>query len=518
MKNTEWRKFAPMGLYLALLAALFAGALYLVQRDFSLYIQISLALMVIGLALFVILDPDRVRSLLSGRQARHGSNALVLSAAFIGILVVINYLAYENPKRWDLTEDASYTLTPETVAALRSLPQPVEALAFFSSNVNPEPARALLETYKFNSEGSFSYRFIDPVADPLAARGINVPIDPAGTVVLVMGDRQEKVARALEEDMTGALVRMLGEKLTVYFLTGHGEYSPEDAGEQSFSQLSQVLSSKSYQVQTLNLLANPSIPDDARTIVIAGPTKPVTESEIALIRSFVEAGGGLVVMLEPPIMTDFGDSADPLAEYLSADWGIQAGMDMVVDLSSNQPFLAFSGAYDTQHLVTNRMNRMITAFPTARSVTADPMAEGVSVTELIFTSQNSWAETDLALLESTQQAAPDEGVDKLGPVSLMAASENFINGSRVIVFGDADFASNATFSYLGNGDIAVNAIDWVSEQENLINLTPKTPTQRVLLPSTTLTEGLIALGAVFLPSGLVIAAGILTFAQRRRRG
>jgi hypothetical protein len=68
--------------------------LYIVQREFSLAIQISLSLVLIGLALYVILDPQRVRKGLTGRQARYGSNAILLSVAFIGIVVVINYLFF----------------------------------------------------------------------------------------------------------------------------------------------------------------------------------------------------------------------------------------------------------------------------------------------------------------------------------------------------------------------------------------------------------------------------------------
>ncbi len=87
-----WRRFAPIGLYLAGVAALVSLGLYIIQRQMSLALQISLALIIIGLALYALLDPDKIRQLLTGRQARYGSNALILVLAFIGIVVVINYL------------------------------------------------------------------------------------------------------------------------------------------------------------------------------------------------------------------------------------------------------------------------------------------------------------------------------------------------------------------------------------------------------------------------------------------
>ena len=105
MLNQDLRRFAPYGLYLsgvALVATLILAFLY---RAFTLPVQISLAVTVLGLAVFVLLDPGRTRELLTGRQARYGSNALVLSLAVVGIVIVINYLGYQNTRRWDLTED-----------------------------------------------------------------------------------------------------------------------------------------------------------------------------------------------------------------------------------------------------------------------------------------------------------------------------------------------------------------------------------------------------------------------------
>jgi len=79
----------------------------------------------IGLAIFAILAPKRVRALLTGRQAKYGSNALVISIAFIGILIFGNVLAFQNPVPIDWTETKENTLAPETINVLQSLPQTV---------------------------------------------------------------------------------------------------------------------------------------------------------------------------------------------------------------------------------------------------------------------------------------------------------------------------------------------------------------------------------------------------------
>ncbi len=518
----QWRRFAPAGLYIAVLAGLVSFGLYIVLRKFTLPLQISLGMVVVGVALFAILDPERVRIALTGRQARYGSNALVMTLAFTGILVVVNYLVYGHPQRWDLTENKQFTLAPESIATLAELPQKVQALAFFTPRFNSETAQGLLDQYKFRGNGNFDYIFVNPEADPILAQQNNITRD--GTIVLQMGTKQEQVTLITERELTAGLVRLISTgPRTIYFLTGHGEYSPDESGDRSYSQVKTILESKNYTVKSFNLLAENKIPEDAQVIVIAGPMKPVSQAEVEQLKSFVDGGGKLTVMEEPLPVTDFGQEPDPLAAYLTQSWGITLGKDIVVDLTSNQPFFAVANQYG-DHLITQKMQGIVTFFPTARSVTIDTDQSGSNDVELVFTADQSWAETDLAALADNSQAGqslqvnPDQGVDLMGPVSIAVSGENLSNNSRVVVFGDADFASDNFYNQYGNGDLLVNAIDWVDEQENLINLTPKDNVQRLLIPPQPYAMNLILLGSVFILPGSVLLAGVVVWIQRRRRG
>ncbi|MDI6695628.1 MAG: GldG family protein [Anaerolineales bacterium] len=516
--KAEWRRFAPLGLYLSGAAILVAAGLYVVQRQFNLAIQISLGLFVIGLALFALLDPERVRRFLVGRQARYGSNALVLTLAFVGILVVVNYLVYHNTKRWDLTEDKQFTLAPESLNTLQSLPEKVTARAFYSPRASKESAERLLEQFKLNSNGRFDYEFIDPEKNPVVAEQAKITQD--STIVLYMGDRQQSVRFASEQELAGGLVRLMNpESQTIYFLSGHGEYIPDVSGDQSMSLVKRTLESKNYKVETLNLLATNQIPDEAKVIVIAGPRNLLSEAEISQLKDFLSKGRGLVVMQEPRPLTNYGEAADPLANYLLQDWGIEYGENIIVDLTSSQPFAPFAAQYG-QHPITQPIQRTTTQFPTARSATAAATAgAGVSLVNLVLTAPQSWAETNLKGLEDNQQQIQfDDGQDTSGPISLAVAGENFETKSRVVAFGDADFAIDVNFPAYANGDLLVNAIDWAVGQEQLISLTPKNSTPRMMLPPQTTTLNLIFLGTVIVLPGLALVGGVWTFIQRRRRG
>lgn len=517
--DKKLKAYAPVGLYVSLLALLTAGSLYFVYGQFNLSVQIALAVVVIGLAAFVLLDPDRVRQALSGRQARYGSNAAVLVLAFTGIIVVLNYLVYKNPQRWDLTEDKVNTLSQETLDTLQALEEPVQVTGYYTqrSLFAQEQAQTVLDSYKTGSGGRFSYSFIDPEANPLVAQEAGITQDQ--TLVLQMGERQQQVLYPSENELTSALVRLMsGRELTVYFLSGHGEYSLEGGNDRTLSVAADTLASKNYRVEELNLLAEKQIPEDADLLVIAGPMLPLSQAEIDQIAEFSQNGGALIVMEEPPVLTDFGDAEDPLAEYLTESWGITLGDDIVLSPGqTDNEVIAVADQYGF-HPITDKLDQVATFYPSARSVQVGTEAENVNLTPLVMTApyDTTWAETDMeALLGGV--AEPDEMEDLPGPVTVAVAGEQRESDSRIVVFGDADFASDYNFYTQRNGDMLINSADWVTDQEELINLTPREQTQRFMLPPFPAYTNLVILVTVFLLPGLVLGAGIWVWIQRRRR-
>ncbi len=127
---------------------------------------LSAGFTILAFAIYVVLEPEKIRQAITGRQARYGSNALVMTIAFLGILIVGNVLTFQNPKRLDLTQDKSHTLAPETLKALQTLPASVSAVGFFSSTLPTDTATQLLNNFKASSNGRFSFKFVNPDTDP----------------------------------------------------------------------------------------------------------------------------------------------------------------------------------------------------------------------------------------------------------------------------------------------------------------------------------------------------------------
>ena len=510
------RRLAP-ALYLAALILLMAfGAWYVINRRVDVYGWVGLGLAGAALAAAILLDPGRARRALTGRQARHGSNTLLISLGVLGIIVLVNVLASANPARADLTEDQQYTLAPETTLTLAALPGQATIQGFYTSDLESsrENIRPLLEQYQLESDGRLSYEFIDPVENPLLARQLGVEQD--GSLVVGVGDRSEVISYPTEEEITGALVRLSNpDPRNVYLLTGHGEADAEGGGENGYSQIRDALVGKNYTVNTLNLLADPTVPAEAMAVIVAGPTFGLSQAEVDALRAYVDGGGSLVLLLQPTAETEAGQPGDPLLNYLEESWGIRVQDDLVIEPRSSSFLVAVSFGYG-EHAITARMQNLATLFPGARSLTLGGV-EGVTQTSMVTTSDISWGETDLGFLQTQALPEFDEAADVAGPLTLAATAENSATSARLVVFGDSDFGTNSWLTQLGNRDVLLNSIDWAAEQESLIDLSPRPTTQRLVVPPSVQVQGLILLVSVVLVPGSVIVAGILVWLRRRKQ-
>jgi ABC-type uncharacterized transport system involved in gliding motility auxiliary subunit len=524
------KQFAPAGLWLSGVALLIFIITLIVkllvfiglyappdQKIINLILWISLGLAVVGVALYALFDPQRIREFLSGRQARHGSNAIIMLIAFLLILVVVNAIVYQNPIQWDWTEGKQNTLAPETVDALKALPAPVHAIGFYTTRTSNATTLDLFNKMKAKGNGKFDYEFVDPEANPAKAQQYKITQD--GSVVLLMQGRQELLTSPTEQDFANALVRLMNPgQRAVYFLTGHGERDIQNPGDKSYTRARTVLESKNYTVKSLNLLAQNKIPTDALSIIIDGPTQPISRQEMSLLKAYVNKGGSLIVLEDSSLASNAGKPVDPLVDYLTSTWGITLVNDLVIDPSSSQIIVAVENAYGT-HPITDKLQsqNMVSFFPTACSLTLNSNVQNVQTTALVTTINTSWGETDFTALQNNKVAF-DSSIDFAGPLTVAAAAENSTTKGRVVVVGDSTFASDIYFDQYGNGDLFINAVDWAAGQGNMINLTSSQPISRQMRLPSSFTVLLLAFVFVILIPGLIIAGGVGTWLARRRRG
>jgi ABC-type uncharacterized transport system involved in gliding motility auxiliary subunit len=234
------------------------------------------------------------------------------------------------------------------------------------------------------------------------------------------------------------------------------------------------------------------------------------------LEAYLNKGGSLIVMQEPRPLTKFGTAPDPLAD-LTAKWGISFEDDIVVDTNATNPLFAIADPQNySQHPITYKLIGFNLAFYTARSlkISETPPQDVNNLTILVHTYPNSvWGETNMT---SDGDVSFDAGKDIQAPLTLAASVEKPAIKARLVVIGDSDFATNA---YEGRfSELLINAIDWATQQENQISLTPKNQVSRSFIPPDSVTMvGSILLSVCVIPL-LVVLAGVWAWYSRRRRG
>ncbi|MFQ5877966.1 MAG: GldG family protein [Acidobacteriota bacterium] len=501
---------APIGTVLIVLG--FAISTILPERRAA-YLSVGgfgLLLLVAGL----VLDRERVMAVLTGRRGRAAGASAGYVVTVLAVLALVNYLGGRHHLRLDTTENAAFSLSEQTVKVLKSLPRSVTITAFYRDG---EPARQrledLLDEYAYHTS-RLTIRYIDPDKNPGEVKRYGV--SEYGTIVMESGDQESRVMKGDEEALTNGLIKVTSDrKRIVYVTTGHGEHDLSDSDRGGLTLLKEALERQHYVVSPLVL--SQGVPADASLVLIPGPGKPFLDEEVAMIREYLDRGGRALFLLDPGDDPGFG-------EVLSR-YGLAVRDDVVIDQVSQLfggdaavPMVPGNG-YDTFHPVTETF-RYQTFYPFASSIEiASPLPDGAAVTALARTSEVSWGESSEEELESGRIRF-DEGEDVGGPVTIAAAATLKVetpaesgggsggNGggtaaaeggegegadldrgggepdqSRLILFGDSDFVTNAYFNAAGNGDLSLNAIAWLAEREELVSIRPKTSTPRLLVLS-----------------------------------
>lgn len=492
-------------------ALILAGGLaYLLGPDPGYAAAANAALGVILIIAAGVLDPALFRKY--GRWL----NAFWGGIMVLGIVVMVNFLADRYPHRADLTEGGLHSLSDLTVQTLKGLDRKVEALAFME-NGEDEGLETLLEAYAVHGR-NFSYRFIDPDREPERAQ--QAGITQYNTLLIKSGSEEQKVTTLEEKEITGALLKVIREREEKAYLTaGHGE-AGTGREQRSLSMFRDRLQEIDYVVEDSLLLAREgTVPADCSLLIIAGPRTEFFGHEIDAIRRYLEDGGSVLAMLDPGYYTGLED--------LLAEYGILVGDDFVIDTSGIGSLFGLD--YTTpmavsygDHPITRKHKGLMAFFQVARSVRydADAGAE-LDGTELIHTSEQGWAETDLSVLEEGGQRTVrmDDGVDRPGPVSLAVAVEAPVPGdsvrTRIVVFGDLDFAADQFFSYQGNGDLALNAASWLVEDEALISIRPRKAGHNPISLTDAQAEWIFWITVVIMP--LIVALAGLGIVSRKGR-
>ncbi len=460
----------------------------------------------------------------SRRSTQAGTNALASTVSVLIILGLINFIAIRNNLRIDLTENQQFTLSPQTQTLVKTFKQPVKVWVF-DRGENPQ-TQELLANYERIGGKNFQYEFVDPQATPGLAQQFGVK--EFGEIYLELGDKRQRLRKeALEPltelKLTNNLQQLVSNRIPkVYFLQGHGE-RPLSEGQGGLSEALKSLKDKNFMPEPLNLAEQTAVPADADVIIVASPQRKLFEGEVKALEAYLDQGGGVLFLLDP--QTNHG------LDNLLEKWGIKVDTRLAIDGSGSGRLVGLGPTVPIvreygQHPITQDFGNGISIYPYASPVESRTL-DGITESPLIWTNDQTWAESDL----KSPELQLNPGVDRQGPLSLGVAvartgktAENSDNKpsptpekpeARLVVFGNSQFATNGWFGQQLNGDVFLNSVSWLShsDQETL-SIRPKLPTSRRLAITLTLGQTLSWLGLVVLP---LFGFGMAVFLWWKRR-
>jgi ABC-type uncharacterized transport system involved in gliding motility auxiliary subunit len=464
------------------------------------------------------------------RSGRYGTLAASSLLIVLGILVAVNYIGKKQNKRWDLTASGQFSLSDQSRNVVQKLDAPLQVMVF-AQEPQFQTYRDRLKEYEYVSK-QIAAEYIDPDKKPTVAQQNNV--QQYGTLLFNYKGRSERTTSNTEQDITNTIIKVVsGQVRKVYFTQGHGERDPSSGERDGYQAINTSLTSENYGVEKLVLAQTSKVPDDASALIIAGPKTDFFGPEIDAIKAYLEKNGKLLLMLDPPAKSDSPALTNLIA--LAHEWGVDATNTVVVDASGMGRLIGADASVPIaanypSHPITERFT-VLTAYPLARGLSiVEGGVNGHSPSPVVQSSPQSWAEADIKALLTSGEVTLDEAKgDKPGPVTIAAAvtaakpdaapptpgqPEGPKPETRVIVFGDSDFASNGVMGIQGNKDMFMNTIGWLSQQENLIAIRAKEASDRRLTLTATQQNNITWLALLIVP-GAVFGTGIYSWMRRR---
>lgn len=437
------------------------------------------------------------------RTGRYGVNTVVMTAAFIGLVVLANYVAFENHFRADTTATNQFSLANRTKDLLDNLDRPINVIAYYPDeipNIDMLTRRGKVDTMlsEFsNRSGNFSYQFIDPQkeADLARSQGITsyetLSVSAVGTDIIDLVQPTDGAFSRLEQDLyTALLVATETEQKKVYFLAGHGERDINRAEDDGYQQIRDGLEVDNYAVKTLLWSTQDEdvrIPDDAALLVIAGPTGELPPAHADALNFYMAGkqpdgtprreGARLIFLAEP-------DTHDSFRAFLAL-WGVVVTDSYIRDPEGSQPNAPRTlrvGIYNPQappEIVAPRGQQLqVSLMPGAAALEPVieesgarlpvPIAATTSSARLI----NDIERTDP--IDSDPQGIyfPALYLDIAGPVGAAAPTQRPPDNeiAEMAVFGDSDFITNRNVQRGSSAALFLNSANYLMGDFSLVSI------------------------------------------------
>ncbi|MCC7209476.1 MAG: GldG family protein [Anaerolineae bacterium] len=503
---------------------------WLLAGDVTALTLVSAVIALLGIGAWMLLAPDDFRALITGRQAVYGTNSLLVSALFAGIVAIVYSLAVSTGIAVDLTSAGYYSLKGDVQPVVQNLERPIQITAFYNRLLLGAQSQdaPILRMFVDANPAMVRLVYVDPDEQPVLARRFGLQ-SSYGVFVSYLNDDGAPDLRSTgtvqvrgnapnERLVAEAILQLQARgQFKVAFTTGSGELSlDEDA-----TGIRDGLLNVGIDVASLDPNEE-DIPADATALVVLGPRLDFGAEAVGRIARYMAGGGKLLLMAEPAYegsITFMTTEDSPLTRYLEDNWGITPQRDILFDPVAYyiSQYYVRAAQYAEGHPVVSKDETGTAAQPLfmisqSWAVSSVP---NVQASVLYATSPQAFGKLDLREVAANPDRAVAEPGDLTGPLSLVVAAENTASGARLIVVGDADWVRNDSITSFDGQFLWTNMIDWLTQFIERVTINPVS----MILPLNVSSADLNAAALITmlaLPAA-VLLAGAVVWGRRVRR-
>lgn len=473
------------------------------------------------------------------KKLKNGSYSVIYTVLVIAVIVVINLIVGELPESWtqiDVSTQKLYTISDTTEEFLDGLDQDVTIYYIVQNGREDSVVERLLARYEEVSD-HITVETRDPVLYPNFTSQYTEESVQENSLIVVSGDRSRVVdysslydqeydyytggtnttGFAGEGQIDSAISYVTTEELpTIYFLEGHGEY-------EMGTQMTENLETANYQTETLNLITEESVPEDAGCLIIASPQTDISEDEANKIIEYLEGGGKAMIFV------DYTGQDMPNMDTVLESYGLAMGDGIVME-NDTQHYIAQLPYYlipniestdFTEDLISDNRYVLVAA---AQSIDElDSYRDTLTVTPILTTSEDAYVKSDVENMETFQQ----EDGDRSGQFNLGVAVTESVGEdqegealeTQLVCFGSYTLLDDQTNSQVsgGNQQLIMDALGWMCENDApVISVESKSLSMEYL----TIPEydsgywSLITIGVI--PVAFLVIGGIIWFKRRKQ--
>jgi len=403
--------------------------------------------------------------------------------------------------------------------------------------------------------------------DKVTAQGVYL-----GVAVLYEDKKQTipfvQNVNTFEYDLTSAILKVASpEEKTIGFLTGHDERDIYDDERDGYGEI-RVALQKQYSVTTADTTSGNKVRDNINTLIVAGPKKTLSERDKYEIDQFIMRGGRALFLVDPINPPAGAAQATPLRTGLNdllEHYGVKLGNNLVVDMKYRamatflisrfsqitQPYPLFPKVlkdnFNKEHIITSQLESLTLPWTSSLEIVA-PKSDELKAVELANTSEAAWemhspynlnpqqqfyqTPSDLKTLTLAVELSgkfksfyadkdipkvekDDEEGGKEEPDDSKRETIREVENTKIIVIGNSNFINNSNLSG-DNSVFFLNAVDWLTLGEDLVNIRSRTATERPLKEVSSGIKNFIKFICTLGIPIIVIALGVVKFLMRRR--